>query len=92
MFGIVDQWRKSGTTKKIFAQKAQLTKSKLEYWIRKRNASESPDSPEFTCPEFIEVCSNSSHLESKVREKMPSSENLQIELTFPSGLCLKIFG
>jgi hypothetical protein len=90
MFGIVDQWKASGLHKKVFAQKSGLTQSKLEYWIRKREISNIEESQ---CPSFIEISPlGSPFLESKQSEKTPTREKLQIELTFPSGLSLKIYG
>jgi hypothetical protein len=37
MFTLVDQWRKSGLTRKVFAQQHGITDSSFEYWCRKRD-------------------------------------------------------
>ena len=89
MFGVINEWKESGLPTKRYAQKKGLTKSKLEYWIRKL---EVPKSQEVPFPAFIEVGSVSTHVKSHEIETVQTPGKLQIELTFPSGLCLKIFG
>lgn len=79
---------KSKSRIRDYVQKKGISKSKLAYWIRKLDSGEKAASP---FPAFIEVSSVSSQIESPVREKGKALGKLQIELTFPSGLCLKIF-
>lgn len=90
MFGVINEWKESGLSVREYAQKKGISKSKLTYWIRKldMDTGGKVDSP---FPAFIEVSSVSSQIESPVREKEQAPGKLQIELTFPSGLCLKIF-
>lgn len=89
MFGIINEWKESGLSVRDYAQEKGISKSKLAYWIRKLETGEKVETP---FPAFIEVSSVSSQVESPVREKAQAPGKLQIELTFPSGLCLKIFG
>jgi hypothetical protein len=89
MFGVINEWKESGLPVDRYAQKKGLTKSKLEYWIRKLDVSKNQEIP---YPAFIEVGSVSTHTGSHEIEAAQTPGKLQIELTFPSGLCLKIFG
>jgi hypothetical protein len=89
MLGVISEWKESGISIESYAQKKGLTKSKLEYWIRKLEVSKRQESP---YPAFIEVGSVSTQTKSSENEKVKTAGKLQIELTFPSGLCLKIFG
>ena len=89
MFGVINEWKESGLAINRFAQKKGLTISKLEYWIRKLEVSKNQEVP---YPSFIEVGSISSHTGSHEIETAQTPGKLQIELTFPSGLCLKNFG
>jgi hypothetical protein len=89
MICVINEWKESGMPISKFAQKKGFTKSKLEYWIRKL---ETPQSTSFPNPAFIEVGSVSTHTYSLDSKTMQTPGKLQIELTFPSGLCLKIFG
>ena len=84
MFGIINEWKESGLSVRHYAQKKGISKGKLEYWIRKLDPGRKQESP---FPAFIEVSSGFSD-----GEKAQAPGKLQIELTFPSGLCLKIFG
>lgn len=89
MLGIINEWKESGLSVRDYAQKKGISKSKLAYWIRKLDTGEKVESP---FPAFIEVSSISSRIEIPESEKVEASGKLQIELTFPSGMCLKIFG
>jgi hypothetical protein len=89
MAGIINEWKESGVTIKDFAQKKRMTKTKLQYWIRKLHPEMDQEHP---FPAFLEISSGSSHIEASTKEDWQEKGKLQIELTFPSGLCLKIFG
>jgi hypothetical protein len=89
MFGVINEWKESGLPVERYAQKKGFTKSKLEYWIRKL---EVPKNQEVPYPAFIELGSISAHTRPLESETVQTAGKLQIELTFPSGLCLKIFG
>lgn len=87
MLGIIKEWKESGLVIKDFAQKKRMTKTKLQYWIRKLHQEKDQEPPH---PAFIEL-RGSSHMGAS-KEDFQEKGKLQIELTFPSGLCLKIFG
>lgn len=89
MLKIIKEWKESGITLSDFAKKKGITRTKLQYWLKKLNP-ENYQSINF--PAFLEIGP-------EIRNIKPLTENtsqvpgkLQIELTFPSGLCLKIFG
>lgn len=91
MIGLVNDWKQSGMSIRVFAQKIGVSKSKFEYWVRKDKAENAVQSQ---YPRFIEVAPMAENLMlSKVDGiQMPTPPNPQIVLTFPSGLCLKIYG
>ena len=90
MFARVDEWEKSPMSMEDFAQTTGISKSTFKYWVRKaRETVRTADD----CPQFIEMGSLVSANE--LQESKNQSEILvtpQIVLTFPSGLCLKIYG
>ena len=86
MFEHVTRQRESGMTVANYAKQIGITQCKLQYWIRKFNAQEAVKNTDF---KFIDLSSfdTSGHY-SKALE--PQS-NPQITLTFPNGMCLKIY-
>ena len=91
MIGLVNEWKQSGMSIRVFAQKNGVSKSKFEYWVRKDKAG---NTVHVQYPRFVEVTPMA---ENRVLAKvdgiqMPTPPNPQIVLTFPSGLCLKIYG
>ena len=42
MFALVEAWKTSGKTQKIFCQEHDLTLPKLAYWIAKKKRTEEP--------------------------------------------------
>lgn len=86
MFLLVDQWRKSGLTRKAFAQRHGVTDSSLEYWCRKRDnkikkrtlASQS---------DFIEIFPG----QDTSTEVLKNSGSAMVELELPNGIKLKIY-
>jgi len=90
MIARVDEWQRSSMSAGAFARKFGFSKSTLVYWIRKvRDTAKSADD----CHRFIEM--RPSVLSNPLVEAKAQSEilaNPQMVLTFPSGLCLKIYG
>jgi hypothetical protein len=90
MFANVERWKQSSMTKDAYAQLVGISKSKFEYWVRKvRETGLSAD--DFSG--FVEI-----GRQPKARplpEDTSRPENMplpKMELTFPCGLCLKIYG
>ena len=80
MFALVEQWRKSGLTRKVFALKQGIEIQSFDYWCKKHynEVMKSPKSPT-----FIEVVHKPILLDEKSRP--------QIELELPSGLQIRIY-
>lgn len=87
MFLLVDQWRKSGLTRKEFAKQHGITDSSLEYWCRKRDKLKKRKSTETT--DFVEIFSG----KDKISETSQSTSSLSaiVELELPNGMKLKIY-
>lgn len=85
MFSLVDQWRKSGLTRKAFAQQHGITDSSLEYWCRKRDNK--VRRPTIIPPDFVEI---SPKQESKSEERERTSLG-KVELELPGGIKIKIY-
>jgi hypothetical protein len=90
MISLVNKWKGSGIPVRTYAQQIGVSKSKFEYWVRKQKAITDTNVP-FT--EFIEVGPLAENRES-ANDACPAQAKRtpQIELTFPSGLCIKIYG
>jgi transposase-like protein len=91
MIGKVDEWSRSSMSIRAFAQTLGISKSSFEYWVRKVRETTRPldDSPA-----FIEML-QSTPIKVPPPEAKPQPGHLsnpQIVLTFPNGLCLKIYG
>jgi len=88
MFARVDEWKKSGISMREFSSRIGLSKSCFEYWIRKkRNASS-------YSPAFLELSPRVTQMvdiEPIPKHPSPGSQ-AQIVFTFPSGLCVKVYG
>jgi hypothetical protein len=90
MISLVNKWKRSGIPIRSYAQQNGVSKSKFEYWVRKQKADAATRVP---FAEFIEVGPLTENRESTNDSSQPPSEAPpQIVLTFPSGLCLKIYG
>lgn len=93
MIGKVDEWSRSSMSIRAFAQTLGISKSSFEYWVRKVRGTTKPldDSPE-----FIEMLQSTPikvpSPEAKAKPQPDHLTNPQIVLTFPNGLCLKIYG
>jgi hypothetical protein len=88
MFAKLDEWNKSGQTLREYAASIGLSKSAFEYWVYKRRKSLS------NSPAFVEL---SPMVKPKViieaTPKYPEPDaRAQIVFTFPSGMCIKVYG
>lgn len=88
MSSIINEWQESGLSIEAFAQNKKITKTKLQYWERKLHKEKCQNE---ASPAFFEIGPGLSHVQI-TKESSPAAGKLQIELTFPSGLCLKIYG
>lgn len=90
MKSFVSGWRSSGVSIREYSGLVGIPKGRLEYWVRKLRTSDTASGKQ---PEFIEISrcgeisKSNEHEPRKVTSRIP-----QVELTFPSGLCLKIYG
>ena len=89
MIALVDQWKQSSVSTEAFAQSHGISKSTFEYWVRKvREMDKLPnDYPAFIeMDRFVPIQTPEANINPGI------SINPQVVLTFPSGLCLKIYG
>lgn len=71
-----------------YAKQFGITLTKLQYWIRKFNAQAGKD----TSLRFIDLRSfGSSTVPAEDKDKAEPIRAPQITLTFPNGMCLKIY-
>ena len=87
----VDEWSRSSMSIGAFAQTLGISKSSFEYWVRKvKETTRLPNNS----PAFIEMLQSTPIKVPPPEAKSQSGHlaNHQIVLTFPSGLCLKIYG
>lgn len=88
MKSYVAGWRSSGVSIREYSGLVGIPKGRLEYWVRKLRTA---DTTSDTQPEFIEISRCGEIFKSNEPRKV-TSRIPQVELTFPSGLCLKIYG
>ncbi len=86
MITLVKEWQQSGMTIGDFAKKTGVPKSTLGYWICKLKDENKVSKGQL--PQFIEL----DPLPENPVNANSDSKKPQIELTFPGGLCLKIYG
>jgi hypothetical protein len=88
MFVKVEEWKKSGLSLREFASSVGLSTSKLDYWVRKKRKL-ARHSPAFV--ELTPLVKSTVNVEST--SKYPDTDNqAQIVFTFPSGMCIKVYG
>jgi len=87
MFARVKEWEKSGMTIRDFASDLGLSKSCLEYWIRRKRDLTS-NSLQFV--ELIPSFSPTDEKQQSVKTNEPIAQ-AQIVFTFPGGLCVKVY-
>ena len=90
MLAKVDEWEKSGQTRREFAKTQGLSKRVFEYWVHKKQ--EAPAiSPAFV--ELSPLVPPKVNIESKSQHPDPGNDSrAQIVITFPSGMCVKVYG
>jgi hypothetical protein len=89
MIDLVDQWKQSSVSAEAFAQTHGISKSTFDYWVRKVREM---DKPSGDYPAFIEMERFVPMQMPDTNDKPGISANPQMVLTFPGGLCLKIYG
>lgn len=87
MLAHVEKWQGSGMSIREYSQSIGVPKGRFEYWTKKARATNNTQNKN---PEFIEVSPLLKSI-SHEQPKMPSTVGPQIVLTFPGGLCLKIY-
>ena len=80
MFSLVEKWRESNLTRKVFANQHGIRSTSFDYWCKKQSNELVKNGDQ---PTFIELTSNE-------REREPVNRP-QIELNLPSGLVIKIY-
>lgn len=88
MKSYVAGWQSSGVSIREYSGLVGIPKGRLEYWARKLKPTNKIIDKQ---PEFIEISSSGEISKSNEPQKV-TSRIPQVELTFPSGLCLKIYG
>ena len=89
MFEHVVSQRESGMTVANYAQQFGITRTKLQYWIRKFNAQEAGKD---TSLRFIDLRSFGEAAErAEGKDAAEPIRTPQITLTFPNGMCLNIY-
>lgn len=89
MFARVNEWEKSAMSLEDFAKTIGIAKSTFKYWVRKaRETSRLSDD----YPQFIEMGQLVPANTKGPKAQPDILTHPQIVLTFPSGLCLKIYG
>mgnify|MGYP001560139626 CR=1 FL=1 len=90
MIARVGEWQRSSMSAGAFAQAMGISKTTFDYWVRKvRETARTSDDTRA----FIEIRPSvlpNPMVEAKAQPEISASP--QIVLTFPGGLCLKIFG
>ncbi len=85
MFEHVSRQRESGMTVANYAKQSGITRTKLQYWIRKYHTHEAGKD---TSLRFIDLHSFGPAIEPSKDKEIAAP---QIILTFPNGMCLKIY-
>ena len=80
MFSLVEKWRESNLTRKVFAEQNGISLTSFDYWCKKQSNEVLKNVDR---PTFIELTSN--------EEEREPINRPQIELKLPSGLVIKIY-
>ncbi len=88
MFVKVEEWKKSGQSLSKFALSIGISKGSLTYWVLKKRRLES------NSPAFVELSPLvKPNVSIEVTSKHPDTDSqAQIVFTFPSGMCIKVYG
>lgn len=90
MLKVLKEWKESGITLSDFAKDKGITRTKLQYWQKRIYVDKYQNA---SLPAFFEIGTKTSQIKTRAEQDTTQVRGkLQIELTFPSGLCLKIFG
>jgi len=85
MFLLVDQWRESGLTRKMFAQQHGITDSAFEYWCRKRD-NKIKRQP-VIAPNFVEIFGGQ-----ECKSGEPEKNNTaKVAIELPGGIRIKFY-
>ena len=88
MFVKVDEWENSGQSLREFASTVGLSKSAFTYWVLKKRRL-SGNSPAFV--ELSPMVKPQASVEATSKHREPGA-HAQIVFTFPSGMCIKVYG
>lgn len=91
MFGLVEQWRESGLTRKLFANQHGFKSESFNYWCKKQyNEVVKADSPVkipvqhlVSKPDFVELASG--------LDLNGQNQQIRMELEFPGGVLIRIY-
>lgn len=86
MFAHVKSWQSTNMTKKAFAKSIGVTRDKFAYWLNKYRKIYDEEND---TPAFIQL--EPSLIESKPKQKSTGCPKLEMELSLPGGVCLKIY-
>jgi len=88
MFAKVDEWKNSGQTIRSFASTIGISKSTLEYWVRKKREAFA-NSPAFV--QLSPVVKTKVSVEAS--SKRPDTDaQPKLVITFAGGMCVKVYG
>ncbi len=88
MFAKVEEWERSGQSMREFATAIGLSKGALSYWVRKKRKS-SGKTPSFV--ELSPLVNPKMSIEATLKHPVADAP-AQLVFTFPSGMCIKIYG
>ena len=89
MFQHVAHWRESGMSTLEYAKQIGVTNTKLRYWIQKAENKGTRKETDFN---FIDLGQFGENPDiTSDRDDLELGRHPQITLSFPSGLCLKIY-
>ena len=80
MFAYVEEWLKTNLTKKRFSEEHQLSVYSFQYWCKIYQQTHCSSEEQ---PQFIEI--------KPKKELVDLSRKVQMELTLPSGIQIKIY-
>jgi hypothetical protein len=91
MFALVEQWRKSGLTRKSFANQHGFESESFNYWCKKQYTEvvkaaapiKISPKPRVTLPDFVELTSG--------LDMNAQSQPVRMEFELPDGIRIKIY-
>jgi hypothetical protein len=95
MLAHVEGWQQSGMSLNAYSRSIGIPQHTLRYWSGKlkspAEAKEGYNKVTYPSPGFVEINAPVNN-KGMVQGQLPLLPKLQIELNFPNGLCLKIYG